>query len=106
MGLRQWNRFVRSSELHTEHEDVLRVLDSQRPSVAAARGRWVVGGVRDERSRRARVGLEVGLKGVFKPHGARDQKYRGTDSLSLGKTDVVVGGVFEEVLVVNVVLAR
>ena len=45
----------------TEHEDVLRVLDGESPGVATVeRGRVVVS-VRDEGSRRAGVGLEVGL---------------------------------------------
>ena len=53
-----------SQRLHTEHEDVLRSLHGQRPGVAGAERRRVVGGVGNEGSRGDGVRLEVGLGGI------------------------------------------
>lgn len=46
----------------TKDKDVLRVLRSQRPSVTVAELGRVVVSIRDERSRRAGVRLEIGLR--------------------------------------------
>lgn len=90
----------------TEHKNILGCLNCQSPSVAVAESRWVIGSVGDEGSRRTRVGLEVRLEGISEFRGAHSITGKHTYCLCLGKANVVVGGALQEVLVVDVVLAR